>query len=95
VGTVEGGALMITYKNCMEDIAKNFGVKIGENFIIENDGGRTVGIFKFDRNGLWKYEKENGYFYGWHDVLFWILIGLWGVRKITNEKVVEEALKNK
>ena len=86
---------MITYKNCMEDIAKNFGVKIGENFIIENDGGRTVGIFKFDRNGLWKYEKENGYFYGWHDVLFWILIGLWGVRKITNEKVVEEALKNK
>ena len=45
---------MITYKNCMEDIAKNFGVKIGENFIIENEDGRTIGIFKFDKNGLWK-----------------------------------------
>ena len=72
----------------MDEIANAFDVKLGENFIIENDDGRTMGVFKFDRNGLWKYEKENGYYYGWHDVLFWVLIGLWGVRKMTNEEVV-------
>ena len=77
----------------MEEIANAFDVKLGENFIIENDDGRTMGVFKFDRNGLWKYEKGNGYYYRWHDVLFWVLIGLWGVRKMTNAQVVEEAVK--
>ena len=86
---------MVVRRNCMEDIAKNFGVKIGENFIIENDEGRTIGIFKFEKSGLWKYEKENGYYYGWHDVLFWILIGLWGIRKMANEEVIAEILSNR
>ena len=78
----------------MEEIANTFGVKLGENFFVETDEGRPVGVFRFDRNGLWKYEKENGYYYGWHDVIFWILIGLWGVRKMTNKEVVAEVLGN-
>ena len=85
---------MIVRRNCMEDIAKNFGVKMGENFIIENDDGRTIGIFKFEKSGLWKYEKENGYYYGWHDVLFQILIGSWGIRKMANEEVIAEILSD-
>ncbi len=83
----------IIRKNCMDEIANAFDVKLGENFIIENDDGRTMGVFKFDRNGLWKYEKENGYYYGWHDVIFWVLIGLCGVRKMTNEEVVASVIE--
>ena len=75
----------------MEEIANMFGIKMGENFIIENEDGRTCGIFKIDKNGLWKYENDS-YYYGWNDVLFYILIGMWGIRKLNNEEVVKEAL---
>ena len=83
---------MITRKNCMEEIANIFDVKLGQNFIVENEDGRTIGIFSIDKNGLWKYEKD-GLYYDWDDVMFYILKGMWGIRKMTNEEVVVESLK--
>ena len=83
---------MIIRKNCMEEIAELFGVKIGEDFTIESDSGYTVGVFKIDKGGLWKYDINSKCYYGWSDVIIRILDGSWGVRKMTNEEIVKEAL---
>lgn len=84
---------MVTRKNCMEEIANIFDLKLNEDFILENDSGYTMGIFKIDKGGLWKYNKNNECYYAWHDVIHRILDGSWGVRKMTNEEVVAETLK--
>lgn len=39
--------------NCMEQVAKMLGVKMGENFrFIDENGKESVGIYWFEKNGL-------------------------------------------
>ena len=76
----------------MEEIADIYGLKLCEDFILESYIGYTVGVFKIDKYGLWNYDNNNMCYYACHDVISRILDGSWGVRKMTNEEIVKEAL---
>ena len=82
----------------MEEIAKIYNVNIGENFILENASGYNVGMFKFDKDGLFQYmpsgmNYELKLYYDYSDIIIRILNGTYGIRKLSNEKVIAEALK--
>ena len=84
--------MCVIRKNCMEEIADIYGLKLCEDFILESYIGYTVGVFKIDKYGLWKYDNNNMCYYACYDVISRILDGSWGVRKMTNEEIVKEAL---
>ena len=84
---------MVTRKNCMEEIAKAIGVKLGEDFVVDSEMGYNMGIFNIDRNGLWEYDKQHKCYFERNCYLLHIILGRCGVRKMTNEEVVTEALK--
>ena len=83
---------MIIGKNCMEEIAKMYGVEIGEEFTMCCPKG-SCGIFRFDKNGLWKQEHGfdgKGYngemvWYDYTDIIGKLLTGKFGIFKHIKE----------
>ena len=84
--------MCVIRKNCMEEIAAAFGVKLGEDFTVDGAKGYNMGVFNIDKCGLWKYDKQNKCYYECNCYISHIVLGRWGVRKMTNEEIVKEAL---
>ena len=81
----------------MKEIAKIYGVKLGENFTLKNASGYTIGIFKFNADGLFQYAPcganyEFKLYYNWSDIIIKILNGTYGLRKMTNEDILKTIL---
>ena len=91
--------LTLVRKNCMEEVAALFGLKLGDVFMIESGTFRTVGTtFSFHKDGLFEYvrygERYDKYMLeDWSDVLHKLLLGQWAIRKLSNEDVVKKALE--
>ncbi len=84
-------------KNCMAEIAKMYGVRLGEMFYLETPSG-NYGRAKLDEDGLWLYDYN---FYGepiWRDrswSISTLVTGKLIVRKMTTSDTVKDFLEGK